>query len=87
MAIKISYIFLKTISISLNIPLRACDGFVFNNARPIKAVRNLYFIKEGDTIITKRLDEAVTQTFQLPQKLDISLFSVETEPLYLLPAV
>ncbi|WP_231964783.1 hypothetical protein [Sulfurospirillum cavolei] len=88
MAIKISYIFLKTMSIGLQIPLLACDGFALNGSTPIRAMRNLYFIKENDTISTVRLDEpAAAQPFTLPTLLDVSLFSEETEPLYMLPAV
>lgn len=87
MAIKISYIFLKTMSIGLQIPLLACDGFALNGSTPIRAMRNLYFIKENDTISTVRLDEPVTQPFTLPTLLDVSLFGEETEPLYMLPAV
>ncbi len=87
MAIKISYIFLKTIGVGLQIPLLACDGFAFNGSSPIRAMRNLYFVKENDAISTVRLDEPVTQPFTLPTLLDVSLFSEETEPLYMLPAV
>ncbi|WP_442764444.1 hypothetical protein [Sulfurospirillum cavolei] len=87
MAIKISYIFLKTMSIGLQIPLLACDGFALNGSAPIRAMRNLYFIKENNTISTVRLDEPVTQPFTLPTLLDVSLFGEETEPLYMLPAV
>ena len=54
MAIKISYVFLKTLSISLGDPLYACDGFMFNANRPIRAMRNLYFMKENEHIITQR---------------------------------
>lgn len=87
MAIKISYIFLKTFGISLDIPFLACDGFVFNENAPIKAMRNLYFVKENDAIKTVRFEKAVDQKFSLPKRLDPSLFSDLVEPLYMLPAV
>lgn len=87
MAIKITYIFLKTLSITLEIPLLACDGFVFNERRPIRAMRNLYFIKEADEIITVNLESPVEQHFSLPMDLDETLFNNEIEPLYMLPAV
>ena len=38
MAIKVAYVFLKTISITKNIEFRACDGFEFNEKSPIKAL-------------------------------------------------
>jgi len=53
MSIKVSYIFLKTLSITLGIPLYATDGFTFNGGAPIKAMRQLYFVKEDNTIVTK----------------------------------
>jgi len=87
MAIKITYIFLKTLSIAFGIPLLACDGFAFNEGRAIRAMRNLYFIKEEQTITTVRLEEPVEQHFTLPQRLEEDLFSNEIEPLYMLPAV
>ena len=87
MAIKISYIFLKTMSISLSIPLKACDGFAFNHNGPIRAMRNLYFVKKEQEIVTERFEMAIEQQFDLPHVLDESLFSDDIEPLYLLPAV
>ena len=87
MAIKISYIFLKTMSISLSIPLKACDGFSFNHNTPIRAMRNLYFVKKEQEIVTERFEMAIEQQFDLPHVLDESLFSDDIEPLYLLPAV
>ncbi len=87
MAIKISYIFLKTLSISLGVELYGADGFVFNQNRPIRAMRKVYFIKKDDKIETKMINEEVEQSFELPRLLDIGIFSKECEPLYVLPAV
>lgn len=87
MAIKISYVFLKTLSISLGAPLYACDGFMFNANRPIRAMRNLYFMKENGRIVTQRLDEEIEQIFELPHYLDATKFDENTDPLYMLPAV
>ena len=50
MAIKIAYIFLKTISISKNIELVASEGFLFNENSPIKALGKKYFIKDENKI-------------------------------------
>jgi len=87
MAIKITYIFLKTLSIAHAIPLFACDGFTFNEGRAIRAMRNLYFIKKGNEITTMCLENPVEQHFALPKVLDERLFSDNVEPLYMLPAV
>lgn len=43
MSIKITYIFLKTLSITLNIPFMAISGFDVNNNSPIKALGQKYF--------------------------------------------
>ncbi len=88
MAIKISYVFLRTLSIALDIPLFACDGFVFNNHRPIRAMRTLYFIKDASgNIQTQHFAQEIEQIFTLPNVLDETLFSDDTTPLYILPAV
>ncbi len=89
MAIKITYIFLKTLSISKNLQLFATDGFVFNQNSPIKAISTLYFIKKNGRITTQKIDDInyTKISFNLPDKLDTSLFDSECEPLYILPAV
>lgn len=87
MSIKITYIFLKTLSIALDIPLWASDGFTFNNGRPIKAMRQLYFVKEEGLITTRIFDTVQEQTFTLPITLDETEFNTDNEPLYMLPAV
>jgi hypothetical protein len=89
MAIKVTYLFLRTLSITLDIPLFATDGFAFNQNSPIKAAGSLYFSKENGKITTQKIDiEKVTiHPFALPQRLDRKIFSDESEPLYVLPAV
>ncbi len=87
MSIKVSYIFLKTLSITLGIPLYATDGFTFNGGAPIKAMRQLYFVKEDNTIVTKIFETPQNSFFELPKVLDKTCFDENTEPLYMLPAV
>jgi hypothetical protein len=87
MSIKISYIFLKTLSIALGIPLHASDGFVFNEGRPIKALRQLYFVKCDEVIETRTFEVPQEQYFSLPEILDERNFGDVIEPLYMLPAV
>jgi tRNA A37 threonylcarbamoyladenosine modification protein TsaB len=87
MAIKITYIFLKTLSISKDIELFATDGFYFSNNNPIKAIKKMYFIKENDKITTKFFNEEIETDFKLPEILNIEKFSTDIEPLYILPAV
>lgn len=87
MAIKVTYLFLKTLELALDIPLKACDGFAFNDNGPIKAVGKLFFIKEHGKITTKVLEEESASTFTLPLVLNTDVFSLDTQPLYHLPAL
>lgn len=87
MAIKVSYIFLRTLSIVKNISLLATDAFYFNNNAPIKAVGKLYFVKNRDSIETETLNEVPSMAFTLPQQLILEDFSKETAPFYGIGAV
>lgn len=87
MAIKITYIFLRTLSITNNIKLFATDGFYFNNNKPIKAMRKTYFVKKDAKIETQLFDEEQICKFVMPKKLESEHFTKDIEPLYILPAV
>lgn len=87
MAIKASYIFLKTLSITLDIPLFACDGFAVNQNSPIPAFAKLFFIKKNGKITTELLDKEYSNKIELPTNLTKIKFNNSTEPLYVLPAI
>jgi len=88
MAIKVAYVFLKSISIIKNIPLKACDGFEFNQNRPIKALGKKYFIKQDNNIVIQSIDSSMMlKEFELPKQLNINKFSDDSLPNYQLPAV
>ncbi len=87
MAIKIAYIFLKSLSVLKNIPLFATDAFYFNNNQPIKAIGKLCFVKLSSEIITQKLETAPTMEFKLPDVLDYSEFSATASPMYAIGAV
>lgn len=87
MAIKLTYIMLKTIEITLGVKCVGCSGFALNGGQPIKAVGNLYFIKEKETIITKKYDQPVDARFVLPQSIHDLELDEESTPDYILPAV
>ncbi|MDR1008445.1 MAG: hypothetical protein LBL65_07825 [Campylobacteraceae bacterium] len=87
MSIKVSYVFLKSLSIALKIPLLACDGFTFNANSPIKALGSQWFFKEEEGIVLKPNPKNEASQFILPLTLDKSLFENKNEPLYILPAV
>ena len=87
MAIKLTYIMLKTIEIVQGIKCVGCSGFALNGGEPIKAVGNLYFIKEKETIITKKYEQPVNVKFTLPQSIQDLELDEESTPDYILPAV
>jgi tRNA A37 threonylcarbamoyladenosine modification protein TsaB len=88
MAIKVAYIFLKTISISKNIEFMACNGFEFNENSPIKALGKKYFIQDKDGIKVDFLEkDDIIRDFKLPNSIDKINFNKQTLPIYNLPAV
>lgn len=88
MAIKVSYVFLKSFSIAKDIDFKAVDGFYFNNNSPIKALGKTYFIKEGNNIILDTiLPKKEEGEFFLPTILNDKDFTQENLPLYILPAI
>ncbi|CAA6804980.1 MAG: TsaB protein, required for threonylcarbamoyladenosine (t(6)A) formation in tRNA [uncultured Campylobacterales bacterium] len=87
MAIKLTYVFLKTISIIKKINLFAVDSFYFNQNSPIKAIGNSYFVKDENEIKLQVIECSDTNNIELPQKLIKSDFSNDISPLYIIPAV
>ncbi len=87
MAIKVAYIFLKSISILKKIPLYATNAFYFNKNKPIKAIGKLYFVKISSEIKTQKLEIVPEASFELPSELDYSEFTTNTTPLYMIGAV
>ncbi|MDC0932760.1 hypothetical protein OAR97_02825 [Arcobacteraceae bacterium] len=90
MAIKIAYIFLKTISIVNKIDLYAVSGFDLNNNSPIKALGKKYFFRNTiavEEITIDFLGDTIIEEFRLPSNLDNINLKNETLPDYNLPAV
>ncbi len=87
MAIKISYIFLKSYAIVKNIFLKATDGFYFNNNQPIKSIGKMYFIKKENSIILNSDIQNKPVDFSLPNTIKSKDFTNDCIPLYILPAV
>ncbi len=87
MATKITYITLKTINILKDIDFSAISAFELNNSKPIKALGKLYFIKEKDTIITKRFDTTIKSSFFMPKSLDNLSLLEKLEPDYQISAI
>ncbi len=87
MAIKVAYIFLKSLSILKKIPLFATSAFNFNENTPIKAIGKLHFVKVASEIKTQKLETAPEVKFRLPAQLDYSEFTSNATPLYIIGAV
>lgn len=102
MALKLIYLFAKTLQITKNIALYATDAFYFNNNSPIKAYGNCYFVKENvethtaelhtsPNILLKTYNAPNTippiAPFALPKVLNLEIFSTELNPLYVLPPI
>ena len=88
MAIKVAYVFLKTICITKNIEFLACSGFNFNDNSPIKALGKKYFFNKDGEISIDFLDKDCTiSQFELPEVLNEDIFTSNTLPIYNLPAV
>ncbi len=87
MATKITYITLKTISILKDIEIKSVSAFELNGNKPIKALGKLYFIKEKETIITKKFQESVDSSFFMPKSLNEIKIVDTIEPQYNIAAV
>lgn len=86
-AIKLTHIFLQTLQIAEGIELFCVDSFYFNANSPIKAFGNQYFFKTKEGIVLQSLQEIPRDAFMLPKELRIRDFSLNCQPLYVLPAV
>ncbi len=87
MAIKLTYITLRSLEILKDIKFSSCDAFSLNNQNPIKAMGKLYFIKDKGKIVTKVFDEVLKQEFKLPKELSEITLLDSNLPLYIIPAV
>lgn len=95
MALKLIYLFAKTLEIAKGVKLYAAHAFNFNHNTPIKAYGNCYFVQEHQKshakdygIVVKRFEGIpLMHPCVLPQTLDKSVFSTTLQPLYLLPPV
>jgi len=87
MAIKLTYIALKSIQMIRDIPFDGCSAFELNDARAVRAMGSLYFIKEKETIMTQKFDEKVKQEYNMPDNLSQVSLEDDNKPCYILPAV
>lgn len=91
MAIKIGYVFLKTIAIINSIKLHGISGFDLNNNSPIKALGKKYFFRtrknDSEIINIKFLEKEKLEEFSLPKNINNIKFKKNSLPEYNLPAV
>ena len=87
MAIKLTYLMLRTIEMIRGITFFGVSAFELNGGKPVKAMGNLYFTKEKETIMTQKFDDKVKQEFWLPDDLRVVSLEEENMPHYILPAV
>ncbi len=87
MAIKVAYIFLKTLCIVNNYTFKATDAFFFNENSPIKAIGKLCFVKTSHHIETQLFEKVPPNSFILPKQINIHDFNEETLPYYGIDAV
>ena len=89
MALKLLYLFAKTLEITKNIKLYATNAFHFNGNSPIKAYGNCYFIK-GNKAETPTPKEAILKSLEQEAKENgITLCRFDIPPLmqpFLLPS-
>ncbi|MEA1920883.1 MAG: hypothetical protein U9N52_13665 [Campylobacterota bacterium] len=87
MAIKVAYIFLKTLCIINNYTLHATDAFFFNENTPIKAIGKLCFVKTSQRIETQTFEKVPPHSFALPKQISMNDFDHDTLPSYGIAAV
>lgn len=86
MSLKIAYVFFSTLSLVLNIPLKATSAFSFSKQKLIKANNNFCFaLNEYGEIILKAVSNYKCDLC-LPVKLQIS-YESDNLPNYFIPAV
>lgn len=88
MAIKVAFVFLRTLAICHNMAMYAANGFEFNARLPIKAIGKKVFIQnEYNEIVLEDAKSSIFAPFSLPLHLDQEIFSDDIGPKYYLPAV
>lgn len=87
MGIKMGYLAIMTLHHILECDVKGCDAFVFSHENYVRATRKSLFHKENDGTISLVHDIHKEGKISLPLELDVSLFSEDISPLYVLPAV
>ena len=88
-ALKLTHIFLHTLSLLYEVKLLATSSFYFTQAKYIKAFGTTYFYEDenNDIALAYGVDSPQESEFYLPKILDTFRFHHKIEPLYILPPV
>ncbi|TSA86345.1 hypothetical protein FNE76_02220 [Helicobacter mehlei] len=86
MAMKLTHVFLHTLSLARSLELYSALGFAFNNNAPIKAFGKMGYVLKGDQMHLVPCDSELPP-LDLPAHLDRSVFTQDNQPIYLLPPV
>lgn len=88
-ALKLTHIFLHTLSLLHDIELFATSSFYFTDDKYIKAFGMTYFYmnENNDIALTSFMSPPPLARFYMPKTLDTHRFHTRTEPLYILPPV
>ncbi len=87
MALKLVYIFAKTLAMNKGVEILAASGFDFNGNSPIRAYGKSYFVRKNGEIFLENFEELREEAeYTFPQILNSDYFSHSIKPLYLLPA-
>ncbi len=87
MSTKITFVLLKTLNIINGIPINSISAFALNSNKPIKALGKLYFVKEKETIITKKIEDKIDSRFFMPTSLIDIKINKNIEPEYKISAI
>lgn len=85
MGIKISYVSFSTLSMVKNIPLYAVSAFELNHNAPVRANKNLCFVKNSNNEIS--LEKIEEGKFFMPRDLFSLALKEDNTPFYVLEAI
>lgn len=84
MGLKVSYIILKTLCMVKGYQFLSVSGFLLNSNMPIRANKNLSFVRNGEDIILQKVDPV---DLKMPDSLSDLKLSIDTLPQYIIKAI
>ncbi|GHV10482.1 glycoprotease [Campylobacterota bacterium] len=87
MGLKLGYLFLRSFALGRGIDFLAADSFALSGGAPIHSHSKRWFVLENGSAAIRSFDSAPAEVLSPPERLDLTLFSAETAPNYILSAV